>query len=220
MTCTCLQRFCLKMHIYCSKITTVKLVQIFLQYLNLTKLLPMLNINKHGNRKIKRNVLNTISNVLKNLNIKNLLERMYTNTIGQKRWEVSTTSTSTDLCQQIVSDFVLILLQRYLKRVVVLFVGINSNLWNGRAFWSWKCQFAKVDGVTRKARCKSTDPVRELKGPILTPGCSRVCPYVLNLWTRKNAYSDSCKQSLDGRDSRWITRLDICRTVAYCKGSP
>jgi hypothetical protein len=30
---------------------------------------------------------------------------------------------STDLCQQIVSDFVLILLQRYLKRVVVLFVG-------------------------------------------------------------------------------------------------
>src|SRR6202050_3899161 len=34
----------------------------------------------------------------------------------------------------------------------------------------------KVDGVTRKARCKSTDPVRELKGPILAPGCSRVCP--------------------------------------------
>jgi hypothetical protein len=34
----------------------------------------------------------------------------------------------------------------------------------------------QVDGVTRKARFKSTDPVRELKGPILAPGCSRVCP--------------------------------------------
>ena len=33
----------------------------------------------------------------------------------------------------------------------------------------------KVDGVTRKARCKSFDPVRELRGPILAPGCSRVC---------------------------------------------
>ena len=34
----------------------------------------------------------------------------------------------------------------------------------------------KVDGVTRKDRCKISDPVRELRGPILAPGCSRVCP--------------------------------------------
>ena len=34
----------------------------------------------------------------------------------------------------------------------------------------------KVDAVTRKARHKSSDPVRELRGPILAPGCSRVCP--------------------------------------------
>jgi hypothetical protein len=33
----------------------------------------------------------------------------------------------------------------------------------------------KVDGVTRKARCKSSDPVRELRGPVLAPGCTRVC---------------------------------------------
>ena len=33
----------------------------------------------------------------------------------------------------------------------------------------------KVDGVTRKSRCKSSDPVRELRGPILAPGCSGVC---------------------------------------------
>jgi hypothetical protein len=34
----------------------------------------------------------------------------------------------------------------------------------------------KVDAVTRKARRKSSDPVREFRGPILAPGCSRVCP--------------------------------------------
>jgi hypothetical protein len=34
----------------------------------------------------------------------------------------------------------------------------------------------KADGVTRKARSKSSDPVKELRGPILAPGCSKVCP--------------------------------------------
>ena len=34
----------------------------------------------------------------------------------------------------------------------------------------------KVDGVTRKARSKSIDPVREVKGPILAPSCNKVCP--------------------------------------------
>ena len=32
-----------------------------------------------------------------------------------------------------------------------------------------------VDGATRKARCKNCDPVRDLRGPILAPGCRRVC---------------------------------------------
>jgi hypothetical protein len=34
----------------------------------------------------------------------------------------------------------------------------------------------KADGVTRKSRCKSSDPVSELRGPILAPDCDRVCP--------------------------------------------
>jgi len=37
----------------------------------------------------------------------------------------------------------------------------------------------KVDGVTRKARCKSSDPVRELRGPVLAPGCTRACSICL-----------------------------------------
>src|SRR5258705_8988028 len=33
----------------------------------------------------------------------------------------------------------------------------------------------RVDGVTRKARSNSSDPVKELRGPIFAPGCSNVC---------------------------------------------
>jgi hypothetical protein len=33
----------------------------------------------------------------------------------------------------------------------------------------------KVDGVTRKVRYKSSDAVKELRGHILAPDCSRVC---------------------------------------------
>src|SRR6202044_427192 len=43
----------------------------------------------------------------------------------------------------------------------------------------------KVDGVTRKARCKSADPVRELRGAILAPGCSRVCPICVESLEKK-----------------------------------
>ena len=38
----------------------------------------------------------------------------------------------------------------------------------------------KVDGVTRKARLQSSDPFRELRGPILAPGCSKVCPICID----------------------------------------
>jgi len=43
----------------------------------------------------------------------------------------------------------------------------------------------KADGVTRKARSKDSDPVKELRGPILAPACNKVCLYVQILWTRK-----------------------------------
>src|SRR5882762_5479640 len=34
----------------------------------------------------------------------------------------------------------------------------------------------KADGGTRKARSKGSDPVKELRGPILAPACNKVCP--------------------------------------------
>ena len=61
----------------------------------------------------------------------------------------------------------------------------------------------KIDGVTRTARCKSSDPVRELRGPILAPGCSRVCPTCVEfLEKKKDAHFGSCKWSLDQRNTR------------------
>jgi len=44
------------MHRHCSKITNVKLVKIFWLYSDLIKWLPMLNVNKHGIKKIRKNV--------------------------------------------------------------------------------------------------------------------------------------------------------------------
>ena len=38
----------------------------------------------------------------------------------------------------------------------------------------------KVDGVTRKARTKSSDPVKELRGPVLAPRCNRICPLCID----------------------------------------
>jgi len=44
----------------------------------------------------------------------------------------------------------------------------------------------KVDGVTRKARCRCTHPVKELRGPILAPDCSRVCAICVESLEKKN----------------------------------
>ena len=42
-----------------------------------------------------------------------------------------------------------------------------------------------VDGATRKARCKNSDPVRELRGPILAPGCSKACSVCIESLDKK-----------------------------------
>ena len=43
----------------------------------------------------------------------------------------------------------------------------------------------KVDGVTRKARSKSSDPVKEMRGLILAPGCNKVCPICVESLDKK-----------------------------------
>ena len=90
---------------------------------------------------------------------------------------------STDLCQQIVSDFCADTSPEVFEEGGCAVCGKLTPI----------CELSeidnvgllKVDGVTRKARCKSTDPVREFRGPILAPGCSRVCPICVESLDKK-----------------------------------
>src|SRR5882762_1716993 len=113
----------------------------------------MLNINKHGIRKIKRNMLNMIYNILKNLNIKNLIERMYTNTIGQKKMRIFH---QIHLQQIYVSKlcliFVLILLQRYLKSGCAVCGKLTPICEMEELSEIENVSLLKFDGVTRKSQ--------------------------------------------------------------------
>jgi hypothetical protein len=44
----------------------------------------------------------------------------------------------------------------------------------------------KVDGVTRKARSKNSDPVRELRGPVLASHCKKACPACVESLDKKH----------------------------------
>jgi hypothetical protein len=110
--------------------------------------------------------------MLKNLNIKNLIESMYTNIIGQKKMR----SFHQIHRQQIVSDFCADTSSKVFEKggcavcrklTPICEMEELSEIEN--------VSFLRVDEVTRKARYKSTDLVRELKEPILASGCSRVC---------------------------------------------
>src|ERR1700729_2088135 len=84
---------------------------------------------------------------------------------------------STDLCQQIVSDFCADTSPEIFEESGCAVCGKLTPICEMEELSEIEnVSLLKVDGVTRKARSKSTDPVRELKGPILAPGCSRVCP--------------------------------------------
>src|ERR1700733_9487947 len=84
---------------------------------------------------------------------------------------------STDLCQQIVSDFCADTSPEIFEESGCAVCGKLTPICEMEELSEIEnVSLLKVDGVTRKARCKSTDQVRELRGPILAPGCSRVCP--------------------------------------------
>ena len=83
---------------------------------------------------------------------------------------------STDLCQKIVSDFCVDTSPDVFeetgcavcrKLTPICEMEECSEVEN--------INLLKVDGVTRKARCKSIDPVKELRGSVLAPGCNKVC---------------------------------------------
>ena len=113
----------LKMHKYCWKIINVKLAQMFLQYLNLTKLFPLLNANKHGIRKIKKNVLNMTKNVHSTLNIESHIRSHHRSTLGLKKMLSFHLLYLLQSYVRILSQIsVLTFLQMCLKKLVVQFV--------------------------------------------------------------------------------------------------
>jgi hypothetical protein len=84
---------------------------------------------------------------------------------------------SAELCQNIVSDFCADTSPDVFEETGCAICGKLTPICEMEDLSEVEnVNLLKVDGVTRKARCKSTDPVRELRGPILALGCNRVCP--------------------------------------------
>jgi hypothetical protein len=84
---------------------------------------------------------------------------------------------SADLCQKIVSNFYADTAPEVFEEAGCAVCGKLTPVCEMEELSDVEnINLLKVDGVTRKTRCKSSDPVRELRGPILAPDCSRVCP--------------------------------------------
>ena len=84
---------------------------------------------------------------------------------------------SAELCQKIVSDFCADTSPNVFEEAGCAVCGKLTPICDMEELSEVEnLSVLKVGEVTRKARCKGTDPVRELRGPILAPGCSKVCP--------------------------------------------
>jgi len=83
---------------------------------------------------------------------------------------------SADLCQKIISDFCADTSTEAFEEAGCAVCGKLTPISEMEELSEVEnISLLKVDGVTRKARSKSTDPVKELRGPILAPGCNKVC---------------------------------------------
>jgi hypothetical protein len=95
----------------------------------------------------------------------------------RKKVKFPPTPPSEDLCQMIVSDFCADTSPEVFEETGCAVCGkLTSTCEMEELSEVENVSLLKADGVTRKPRFKSSDPVRELRGPILAPGCSRVCP--------------------------------------------
>ena len=84
---------------------------------------------------------------------------------------------SVELCQNIISDFCVDTSPEMFEETGCAVCGKLAPICEMEELYEVEnISLLKVDGVTRKARYESSDPVEELRGPILAPGCSKVCP--------------------------------------------
>ena len=88
---------------------------------------------------------------------------------------------STELCQNIISDFCADTSPEVFEEVGCAVCGKLTPICEMEELSAVEnISSLKVDGVTRKARLQSSDPFRELRGPILAPGCNKVCPICID----------------------------------------
>ena len=124
---------------------------------------------------------------------------------------------SSELCQKIISEFCADTSPDVFKEAGCAVCGKLTPICEMEELSEVEnVNLLKFDGVTRKARCKSTDPVREFRGPILAPGCSRVCPICVESLDKKKMPTLALANGL------WVGEIpDELQnlTVAHWKGS-
>jgi hypothetical protein len=83
---------------------------------------------------------------------------------------------SAELCQSIVSNFCADTSPDVFEETGCVVCGKLTPIYEMEEHSEVEnISLLQVDGITTKVRCKSSDPVRELKGPVLAPSCSKVC---------------------------------------------
>jgi hypothetical protein len=129
---------------------------------------------------------------------------------------------SAELCQNIVSDFCADTSPEMFEEAGCAVCGKLTPICEMEELSEVEnINLLKVDGVTRKARCKSSDPVRELRGPILAPGCSRVCPICVESLEKKKMPTLALANGLwVGEIPDELQDLTYAEQLLDCKGSP
>ena len=90
------------------------------------------------------------------------------------------------LCQTIVSDFAADTSPEVFEEAGCAICGKLTPICEMEELFEVEnINLLKVDGVTRKARSKNSDPVRELKGPVLASHCNKVCPVCVDSLDKK-----------------------------------
>jgi hypothetical protein len=121
---------------------------------------------------------------------------------------------SAELCQKIVSDFCIDTSPDVFEEAGCAVCGKLTPIYEMEEELSEveNLSLLKVDGVTRKARYKSADAVTELRGPIMAPGCGKVCPICIESLENKQMPSLALANSL------WVGEIpDELQDLTYAE---
>ena len=123
------------------------------------------------------------------------------------------TPPSTALCQNIVSDFCADTSPDVFEEAGCAVCGKLTPICEMEELSEVEnINLLKVHGITRKARSNSSDPVKELRGPILAPGCSNVCSVCMESLEKEKM------PILALANGRWVGEIpDELQNLTYAK---